>query len=116
MISELAKRVFQARDVAHREHWATRSYAAHAALGAFYSDVIDAIDAIIEVYQGQYGNIEPFDVKTEKVGNIVQYLQDECDWIEENRSEIASGSACLENLIDNLTAVYCKTIFLLRMR
>ena len=45
-ISGLASRVFQARDVAHREHWRTSSYAIHMALNAFYQESINAIDAV----------------------------------------------------------------------
>lgn len=116
MISELAARVFAARDIAHREHWKTKSYAAHVALGSFYDDVIEAIDAIVEAYQGQFAPIESFDVKTERVSDIAAYLQEECDWIEANRSEIANDSPCIENLVDTLTAVYCKTIFLLGLK
>jgi hypothetical protein len=116
MITELAARTFAARDVAHREHWKTKSYAAHVALGGFYDGVIDAIDAIVEAYQGQYGNIDPFDVQTEKVSDILEYLVEEMDWIDANRDEIANGSANIGNLIDSLSAVYTKTIFLLGLK
>ena len=116
MISELAARTFRSSIVAHREHWKTKSYAAHVALGAFYSDVIDAIDAIVENYQGLYGDIEPFDVKTEKVSDILEYLVEEMDWIDSNRDDIANGSSNIGNLIDSLSAVYTKTIFLLGLK
>ena len=116
MISELAARTFAARDIAHREHWATKNYAAHVALGSFYDEVITAVDAIIEAYQGQYGAIDYFEVKTSRESNMAKFLTEECDWIEENRSEIANGSACIENLIDALTQVYCRTIFLLGLK
>jgi hypothetical protein len=117
MISELAARTFQARNVAHREHWKTQSNSAHVALGAFYDGVIEAIDTIIETYQGMFGRIDAFTVEDpEATDDIVQYLQKEGDWLEENRAEIANGSTCIENLIDSLTAIYCKTIFLLGMK
>ena len=57
MVAELVDRVFDDRDEAHREHWNTRSYAAHVALGDFYDAVIDKIDAFVEAYQGQFGLI-----------------------------------------------------------
>ena len=116
MISELAARTFSASVVAHREHWSTNSYAAHVALGAFYDEVIDAIDAIVESYQGIYGKIEPFNVETTAAGDILEYLVDEADWIDVNRDEIIQGSANLGNLVDTLSAVYSKTIFLLGLR
>lgn len=116
MISELAQRVFQARDIAHQRHWATKSYAEHMALGAFYSDAIDAIDAVIENYQGMLGPISPFVVKAEAVTDIITYLSDEADWMESNLQELSQGMESLSNLIQSLISVYTKTVFLLRLK
>ena len=44
MIEQLISRVFYARNLAHFEHWRTKSYSQHKALGSFYDDVIDAVD------------------------------------------------------------------------
>jgi len=115
MISELAAKVFATRDIAHREHWKTTSYASHIALGNFYDDVIEAIDAVIENYQGTYGRIDYFEVETEKVPDIVGYLTECADWIESNRSELCQGSESIGSQIDILTSVYTRTVFLLRM-
>ena len=117
MISELAQRAFQARNITHRAHWATKSYAVHCALGAFYDDVISAVDAIVEEYQGMYSTrIEPFLVKDIDVKDLSAYLTSEADWFEENRDAIAQGSSSISNLIDNLTSVYTKTVFLLSLK
>jgi hypothetical protein len=116
MISELATRVFQARDVAHRQHWATESYAEHVALGAFYEGVVDAVDAVVENYQGTFGKIATFDVETETVKDIRAYLQDEADWIESNLTELCGGSDSVSNLLQTLIAVYTKTVFLLGLK
>lgn len=35
MLEELIMRVFAARNAAHLEHWRTKSYAQHVALGSF---------------------------------------------------------------------------------
>jgi len=116
MISELAARAFAARDVAHRQHWATKSYAEHMALGVFYDAVITAVDALVENYQGLYGKIDTFQVETRPVKDIAAYLQDEADWIEANRDEIAQGSASIGNLVDGLTSIYTKTVYLLGLK
>ena len=55
MIEQLISRVFYARNLAHYEHWRTKSYAQHQALGSFYDGVIDALDALVEAYQGVNG-------------------------------------------------------------
>jgi hypothetical protein len=46
--------LFLARDVAHREHLRTRSFAAHIALNDFYHEIIEQADGITEAYQGSY--------------------------------------------------------------
>ena len=48
MLEQLIARVFYARNLAHWNHWRTSSYAQHQALGAFYDDVIDNLDALVE--------------------------------------------------------------------
>lgn len=113
MIEELATRVFQARDAAHRAHWRTKSYAEHKALDEFYHDVVDAVDAIIECYQGQFGLIGAFGVSVSAMNqdNMAKYLAAEADWIEENCEEIAQDSESVENLIASLLEEYRTTVY-----
>lgn len=106
MIEELAGRVFASRDAAHRAHWATGSYAAHMALGDFYDGVIDAVDAVVETYQGRFGLIGPFSAASDPEPNVILVLERECAWIEANADAIANGSSAVRNLIDGLIEVY----------
>lgn len=111
MIEELAARVFAARDIAHRAHWASSSYLEHMALGEFYEDVIPAVDAVVEAYQGAFFKIDSFEVQTEPVVEVADYLRDESDWIESNRDAIANDSQAVAALVDVLVAVYLKCIY-----
>lgn len=111
LIEELAARTFCARDCAHRAHWKTGSYAQHMALGDFYDGVIDVIDEIVEVYQGQFGLIGDFSFECGPVASIVAYLQGEMQWIQANREAIANGSTAVQNLIDTLLGVYQRTLY-----
>lgn len=111
LIDELASRVFAARDVAHRAHWATKSYSEHMALGAFYDDVIENIDAIVEAYQGEHGLIGNFSVVVPAVSNVVGYLKREAEWIADNRTAISQGCTMIQNLIDGLSETYRTTIY-----
>lgn len=113
-IEELAARVFAARDAAHRAHWATGSFSAHMALGAFYDAVIDSIDAVVETYQGEFGLIGPFTVEAGDQPVMSAYLASEADWIAANRGAIAQGSTAIENLIDALIADYRTAVYKLR--
>jgi len=111
MIEDLAARVFASRDAAHRAHWATGSYAAHMALGDFYDGVIDAVDAVVECYQGRFGLIGPFAVEVPVEPNIILVLERDVAWIEANADTIANGSTAVRNLIDALIEVYRSAIY-----
>jgi hypothetical protein len=117
MIEELLSRIFADRNAAHTRHWATTSYAEHVCLGAFYLEIIDAADALAEAYMGMYStklDVVPLDTPVK--GDIEIRLQDTADFLEENRDDIAQGSPSISNLIDNLTSVYTKTVFLLSLK
>jgi len=111
LIGELTQRVFTTRNIAHREHFKTQSYAKHMALGDFYGTIIEQIDEIVEVYQGRHGliTIQPGDGK--QPADIITWLEAEAKWIEANRDKIADGSRPLQNLIDELCATYLRTIY-----
>jgi len=110
-IEELMARVFAARDIAHRAHLLSVSYAEHMALDSFYHDVVDAIDAVAETHIALFGVMQEFRVETQPVSNILDYLREESDWIEANRDVLSGGSNAIGNLIDNVTAVYLSTIY-----
>ena len=112
MINELISKTFADRNAAHLEHWATRSYAAHQALGAFYDGLIDAVDVLVEAYQGHMGPVGS--VSSESVEFSIENLQDTADWIEVNRKEIAGDSDAVANLVDAVTAIYLTTIYKLK--
>jgi len=110
-IGELICRVFTTRNASHLEHWRTRSYAQHMALGSFYEDIIDNIDTIIECYQGNFGLITTSNQTCSINKDIVKQLRSDVKWIADNRSAIAQNVDALENLIDGLTEVYLQTIY-----
>lgn len=117
MMEQLIAKVFMNRDHAHLQHWATKSYAEHMALGAFYAGAVDLIDAIVEEYQGQFamiGEVEPETI--DKDEDIRECLQETADWIEANRDELSNGSNSLGNQLDTLTSLYNKTIYLLSLQ
>ena len=114
MIEELISRVFYARNVAHFEHWRTESYSEHKALGKFYDNIIDAIDKLVEAYQGAFsliGNI-PAPKMTER--DVLKLLEADAEWIEEHHEDICKGNRAVANLIDGVTEVYLSTIYRLR--
>lgn len=113
-VEELAAMVFAARDAAHRAHWRTREYAAHVALGEFYTAVIDALDEIVEVYQGENEVLLTVPAPGSVSGGVRELLTAQAQWIATHRTDIAGGSDAIGNLVDNLVAIYRKTVYKLK--
>jgi len=115
MIEELVSRTFKTRNQAHLQHWKTKSYAEHQALGTFYDDVIDGLDKLVEATQGSKGIIGHVDLscKDESV-EIIKCLADDANWTSKNRSKIASGVPALENIVDEIVGIYLSTIYKLK--
>lgn len=111
MIEQLISRVFYARNVAHWNHWRTKSYSEHKALGSFYDDVIDAVDALVEAYQGLYGLIGPIPAPDTGTSDVSDLLKADAAWIEKNHEKICKGNRAIANLIDGVTGLYLSTIY-----
>lgn len=115
MIEQLVSRVFATRNLAHLRHWSTDNFAEHMALGEFYDEVIDAVDSLVEKYQGFYTKIGPVTIAAGSTpDNIITVLTADALWINKNRSTISKGNATLENFIDELEGVYLETLYKLR--
>ena len=108
--------LFLARDVAHRVHLKTRSFAEHMALNEFYEEIVDKADAFAEAYQGCYNELLNIPLLTnEYKGNIVDVLEKQKEWIEANREAIVDRkNTALHNIIDEAVVVYDKALYKLR--
>lgn len=105
--------LFLARDIAHRVHLKTRSYAEHKALNEFYDEIVDHADDFAEAYQGCYEELLNIPLLTnEYKGSIIEVLKKQRDWIETNRAAICPrDKTALQNIIDEAVALYDKTIY-----
>lgn len=115
VIDELISKTFAMRDAAHREHWRTKSYAQHIALGEFYEALPDLVDEFVECYQGMFDVVGDFSVAL-SVGDfdMVENMQDDIDWMEAMRDDICQEDASLGNLYDQIVALYQRTLFKLK--
>ena len=113
MIEQLIAKVFSTRNCTHLAHWRTKSYAEHVALGDFYDSVVDLIDNLVECYQGNFGIIGDVKLKDAN-GDFLKCLEEDVVWIAENRDGIAGEIDALENIVDEITSLYLKTIYKLK--
>jgi len=117
MIEELIARVFYARNVSHFEHWQANgvgAYARHVALGEFYDGVIDALDKLVEAYQGAFELVGTVSAPKTKAEDILAILVEDAGWIEKNHEKICKGNRAVANLVDGVTEVYLTTTYKLR--
>ena len=115
MIGEFISLLFLSRDVAHKEHLRTRSYAQHMALGDFYDRIIDLADSLAEAYQGRNGIIEIPGMDDEDVGDIIQQLKRYLSWIDANRYQaVSKEDTAIQNIIDEIVALYLSTLYKLQ--
>lgn len=112
--ADLVATLFLSRDVAHRVHLATRSYAKHKALDGFYRGIVDLADSFAETYQGCYGLLGSIPIRGSKASaNIVAFLEGQVKEIKEGRAEISDDSE-IQNQIDEILALYHSTIYKLK--
>lgn len=113
-MGEFIALLFMARDITHREHLKTRSYAQHMALGAFYPAIIEFADSLAEAYQGCEGKLItiPY-VKNTATGSVDSILKSHLEWIEKNRKKLSDESS-IQNIIDEIVGLYQSTLYKLK--
>lgn len=118
MCNEIIAILFLSRDIAHREHLKTTSYAAHVALQEFYEGIIPLADQLAETYQGRYGAIKniPY-LKPEGEDNVADELELQLEEIESLRQEVFGKGwkdTALQNIVDEIVSLYLQTLYKLR--
>ncbi len=113
---QLVALTFLGRDLAHRAHLQTDSYAEHMALGEFYEKLIPLVDSFAEAYQGRYNErLEIPLMDNEFEGEIADVLEQQMAWVEDHREKICPRTeSALHNEIDSIVHLYQSTLYKLR--
>lgn len=112
----LIQKLFEARQVAHNAHLATRSYAGHKAMNEFYDGILGIADELAEVIQGEFGLLNlnaPMNVPANV--DFVAYLKELCAMLKASGQMIPGIQSYHLNLIDNALALSYKTLYLLTL-
>jgi hypothetical protein len=114
-------KLFESREMAHIYHLQLNgemgSHAKHTALGDYYEGILEFIDDLIEIYQGQYDIIEGYDVidtKDTMSKDTIEYFKELADFIKVERKCIKDEDTHLHNIIDEVLALIYKTLYKLR--
>ena len=116
MMGRLIALMFLGREIAHREHLRTKSYAQHVALNTFYDEIVEIADSIAEAYQGRNGIIANIPMLTNDTqGAIDVVLEKQLAAIEKLRyTAVPKEETAIQNLIDGAVELYLSTIYKLR--
>jgi len=111
-MGELVGVLFLSRDVAHRAHLASDSYAEHMALGSFYEDIITLADSLVETFQGRGEKVKdiPYYSDSNK-GTPVVGLKKLLGKVETLRTDCCAEDSTIQNIIDEIIALYLSTIY-----
>lgn len=106
--------LFLARDVAHRAHLNTDSYAHHMALGDFYDSIIDLADKFTETWMGRNKKkIGAIPFMKAPDSEILKQLEVLLEIVEESR-DFCKDDSTLQNIIDEIVAMFLSTIYKLK--
>lgn len=118
MIGKVIGIMFLSRDVAHKEHLKSRSYAQHEALGGFYECVITKADQLAEAYQGMGKLIDdiPY-MENDREGTPEEILRRHMLMIKKacggsKKEEEYEGA--VGNTLDEIEALYLSTLYKLK--
>ena len=103
---QLIATLLASRTQAHIFHWQVQgigSDAAHRALGAYYDEIVDLADGLVESFQGKYGiqkgYTSPASFKED--GQFVSYFEALAMYVETIRTKIPQDSY-IQNEIDTV--------------
>ncbi len=120
-VSNFFSKIFESREMAHVYHLQVKgdegSFAKHEALGKYYEDVVDMIDELVEVYQGQYDIVEDYntiDTKDTFNKDIEEYFTEVVNFIMDEKKCISDIDTHLHSLIDDIVCLLYKTLYKLK--
>jgi hypothetical protein len=110
--------LFLAREITHRIHLKTLSFAEHKTLNEFYEGIIPLADDFAQQYMGRYAmRIDVPYVTNKYKGTVSEVLRQQMDWIEANRQQIVPRTeTALHNKIDEIVGLYQNTLYQLTLQ
>lgn len=118
MFEKLISTLLESRTQAHIFHWQTTgagSFAAHAALNAYYDAVPGLVDGLVESYQGKHGIVtgytpaEKFDEYSKETA--VKYFKALAVFVERVYDKLDAKDTYILNQIDNVKELLYSTLY-----
>lgn len=95
----------------HILHLQTRSYSEHQALGAFYDEIVELTDGLIEAWQGKNGRLSTYpNTYMPPMENGLAELQELSAFVQLNRGLVGADTE-LQNMVDGIQELIDSTIY-----
>ena len=112
--------LFTALNQLRIDHWQTKSYAEHVALGAAYDALDDLFDTFVETYEGKNGIPTAATAYTVKAnsynGNLATNYTNMRDTLDEYLGTCTGGSADLENIRADIKGEFNHLLYKLQLK
>lgn len=103
--------LFQSRDMMHLTHLKTESFAEHKALNAYYDGILELTDNFTESYFGYYGRVD-ITIPQSTAEDAISHLKSLAKTIDD---EYKNYPHCLQNILDEMSDLVYKTLYLLTL-
>ena len=115
---QLISTLMASRTQAHIFHWQVEgigSDAAHRALGAYYDEIVDLFDGLVESFQGRYGIQRGFTspASFKEDGQFITYFEALSKYVETIRTKIPQDSY-IQNEVDTVVKLIETTKYKLK--
>lgn len=112
--------LFHARQQAHFWHLDTKSFAEHKALEGFYTEILDLIDKLLEVYMGKGRRIDFGNVRMTFHGynrdKMIEYLKKISRYVNRAKKSLRESDGDLANIMDEILGLTNKTLYLFTLK
>ena len=98
---------------AHLMHLKSRSFSEHMALGTYYDEIVDLVDAYVEAYQGIYGLVEDYPNVYHAPKEPLKYLESLQKFVSAARQDLPQDPQ-LNNLVDAIADLIDSTTYKLK--
>ena len=92
-------------------HLKTESFAEHKALNAYYDGILEFTDSFTESYFGYYGRLD-ITIPQSTAEDAITHLKSLAKTIDD---EYKNYPHCLQNILDEMSALIYKTLYLLTL-
>ena len=97
----------------HFFHWNTDSFSKHMALGAYYDEIVELTDDLVEAYMGCYDKITTFPNVYHQPKEAIKYLTSLKSFVDDARKDLPQETQ-IQNIVDEIAQLIDSPLYKLK--